>query len=75
MALTIDGKTYTKSTAVLKSLISIGNFWSIFGIFLIIPKFIRDWIYLRIAKNRYRIFGKNESCRIATPEELEKILS
>jgi len=74
MALTIDGKTYTKSTAVLKSLIALGGFWSIFGVFLIIPKPIRDWIYLWIAKNRYKVFEKKDSCRIPTKKEREKIL-
>lgn len=74
MALSIDGKTYTKSTAVLKSLISIGGIWVIFGVFLIIPQIVRDWVYIQIAKNRYEIFGKTESCRIPTAEEINKIL-
>lgn len=74
MALSVEGKIYTKSTAVLKSLIVLGGFWSFFGIFLIIPKSIRDWIYLWIAKNRYKVFGKKENCRIPTKKEREKIL-
>lgn len=32
----------------------------------VIPRQIRDFIYERIANNRYRIFGKRETCRIPT---------
>ena len=42
--------------------------WKIFGIFFIIPRFIRDPIYFLIAKNRYRLFGKSEVCYIPQPE-------
>ncbi len=34
----------------------------------ILPRPVRDWLYDRIARNRYRIFGKRESCLIPTPE-------
>jgi predicted DCC family thiol-disulfide oxidoreductase YuxK len=37
-------------------------------VFLIVPKFIRDWFYDIIAKNRYRWWGKEESCWVPTPE-------
>ena len=33
------------------------------------PRFIRDFVYKWIATNRYRIFGKKNTCRIPTPEE------
>ena len=74
MALYVKGDVYTKSTAVLKSAQLLGGFWRVFGIFLIIPAFIRDWIYKLIAKNRYSVFGKRESCRIPTSKEKNKIL-
>jgi predicted DCC family thiol-disulfide oxidoreductase YuxK len=34
----------------------------------VIPKKLRDYIYRIIAKNRYKWFGKTESCRIITEE-------
>jgi len=48
----------TKSTAVLHILKELGGIKAIFYAFIIIPKFIRDFIYDVIAKNRYRWFGK-----------------
>ena len=43
-------------------------------VFLIIPPFIRNWVYDIIARNRYKWYGKRESCRIPTPELKAKFL-
>ena len=40
----------------------------------LIPRFIRDAIYLNIARNRYRFFGKKDTCRIPTEQELNRFL-
>ncbi|HCY77945.1 MAG TPA: hypothetical protein DHV28_18720 [Ignavibacteriales bacterium] len=40
-----------------------------------LPKLFTDLIYDLIAKNRYKFFGKKESCRIPTPEERSKFLA
>jgi predicted DCC family thiol-disulfide oxidoreductase YuxK len=42
--------------------------WSWIGAFRILPRPVRDWFYDRIARNRYRLFGKRESCIMPTPE-------
>jgi predicted DCC family thiol-disulfide oxidoreductase YuxK len=41
---------------------------------IILPKFFRDFVYDLIAKNRYKLFGKTDSCRIPTEEEKLKFL-
>jgi predicted DCC family thiol-disulfide oxidoreductase YuxK len=38
--------------------------WSWSRIFLLLPRRVRDWAYDRIARNRYRLFGRNESCLV-----------
>jgi predicted DCC family thiol-disulfide oxidoreductase YuxK len=63
-----QGKLYHKSTAALKMYKAIGSFWQLLYIFIIVPRPIRDWIYSLIANNRYKWFGKQESCWIPTPE-------
>ena len=63
-----EGKLYEKSTAALEIARYLRG-WSWLYSFRVIPRFIRDAIYNLIAKNRYNIFGKSESCRIPTPEE------
>ena len=34
----------------------------------IVPKSLRDRLYDRIARNRYRLFGKRDACLMPTPE-------
>ena len=71
----IDGKkSYVKSTAALHIAKNLsGAFPLLFG-FLILPRFIRDRLYDYIAKNRYKWFGKKESCMIPTPELKAKFI-
>jgi len=59
-----NSKIYQKSTAILRIARLLGFPWSIFYAFIIVPEFIRDWIYLFIARRRYRWFGKRETCYI-----------
>lgn len=63
-----EGRLYEKSTAALEIARYLRG-WTWLYAFRFIPRFIRDAVYNLIAKNRYRIFGKSESCRIPTAEE------
>ncbi len=63
-----NGSYMLKSTAVLHILKDLGNGWQLFYGFIIIPRFIRDGIYSLIAKNRYKLFGRRETCMIPTPD-------
>lgn len=62
------GKIYQKSTAALKIAKKLSGFWPFIYGFIVIPKFIRDWVYDLIAKNRYKWWGRQESCWVPTPE-------
>lgn len=42
--------------------------WKILGIFRLLPRPLRDRLYRLVARNRYRWFGKRESCWLPTPE-------
>ncbi|MGY3055374.1 putative DCC family thiol-disulfide oxidoreductase YuxK [Pedobacter sp. UYEF25] len=63
-----DGKLYSKSTAALRIARHLGAAWPILYLFMVVPKFIRNGVYGVIAKNRYKWFGKKESCWLPTPE-------
>lgn len=69
-----EDKLYTKSAAALLIARELSGMWPMFYVFIIIPSFIRDWFYNIIAKNRYRIFGKKDSCMIPSPAFKEKFL-
>jgi len=71
----IDGDhLYTKSTAALKICKQLTGPIKIFYPFISLPKFFRDFIYDLVAKNRYKFFGKRDSCRIPTAKEKLKFL-
>jgi predicted DCC family thiol-disulfide oxidoreductase YuxK len=65
---------YTKSTAALKVCKELSGMIKILYPIIILPKFFRDFVYDLIAKNRYKLFGKTDSCRIPTEEEKLKFL-
>jgi predicted DCC family thiol-disulfide oxidoreductase YuxK len=60
-----DGKMlYKKSTAVLKLSRLLGGWHQLLLLGYILPRFIRDWLYNIVAKNRYRWFGKKDQCML-----------
>ncbi|MBF4505213.1 DUF393 domain-containing protein [Flavobacterium sp. JLP] len=59
---------YYKSSAVLEIGNDLGGFYSLVSVFKILPEKLRNYIYDYIAKNRYKWYGKKESCMIPTPE-------
>ena len=59
---------YIKSTAALYIAKELSGAYPLLFCFMIVPKFIRNWIYDLVAKNRYKWFGKKLSCMIPTPE-------
>jgi predicted DCC family thiol-disulfide oxidoreductase YuxK len=69
-----EGRIYTSSTAVLRILRELGLPFSLAYVFIVIPSFIREAVYRFIARNRYKWFGRRESCRLPTPEERERFL-
>ena len=72
----IDGEFYfTKSTAALKIAGKLNYPVKVLYFFIFIPKFLRDLIYLLIAINRYKIFGRRDICRIPTEEERDKFFN
>lgn len=64
-----------KSTAALLIAKHLGFPTNVLSIFIIVPAFIRNWVYNYIAKNRYKWYGKKEACMIPTPELKSKFLA
>ncbi|NHN33792.1 thiol-disulfide oxidoreductase DCC family protein [Paenibacillus agricola] len=61
----LDGsKVYTHSSAVLQIFKQLGGGWSLLSWFRAVPRPIREAVYRFIAKRRYQLFGKYDSCMI-----------
>jgi len=69
-----NGKIYLRSEAVIQVLKQLGGIYSISQLFYLVPTFIRDFFYKIVASNRYKWFGKKESCLIPTTELKSKFL-
>ena len=52
----------------------IGGIWSVARVGRIIPRPIRNWLYDFIARHRYQVFGKSESCMLPDPKQRHKFL-
>lgn len=59
---------YKESDAALRIARSLPGAWKLLTAFRIVPRPIRDAVYRLIARNRYRWFGKTETCWLPTPE-------
>lgn len=65
---------YYKSAAALEISKNLGGFFHFGTIFRIVPTGICNQIYDYVAKNRYKWYGKKESCMIPTTELKSKFL-
>ncbi|AMC09955.1 hypothetical protein Lupro_01195 [Lutibacter profundi] len=69
-----NGNIYEKSSAILQISKHLNGGYKLLYCFVIVPKFIRDWVYNYIAKNRYKWFGKKENCMVPTPEIKDRFI-
>jgi len=72
----VDGGegAYARSTAALKVASYLGGVWKLFLIGYVIPRPIRDALYDFVARNRYKILGKHESCMLPPPDSRARFL-
>ena len=69
-----DGRVLLRSDAALEVARQFGGVWRVTGVFRIIPRAARDWLYSLVARNRYRLFGRREACMVPTPEVRKRFL-
>ena len=72
--LVVNDQVFFKSSAALQIAKKLNGFWKILYIFSVIPSPLRDLIYDFVAKNRYKWFGKRETCRVPSKDEQERFL-
>lgn len=67
-------KYFLKSSAGLQVLKELGGLWKLFYVLIILPRPLRDFVYNIIAKTRYKIFGKRDTCMVPTQELKQRFL-
>ncbi|WP_243406200.1 DCC1-like thiol-disulfide oxidoreductase family protein [Sphingosinicella sp. YJ22] len=71
----VSGDTAARySDALLAIARGLGWPWRAACAFRAVPRFVRDPLYRLIARNRYRLFGKRQTCWMPSPEQRERLL-
>ncbi len=71
----VDEKgAYEGADAVFLVFRRLGGLWRLPALFIYVPRSVKDYFYGIVSRNRYRIFGKRETCRVPSPEERERFL-
>lgn len=75
MLLLEDGRLFDRSTAALRIARRLDGLWPLLYALILVPRPVRDYFYDGIARNRYRWFGRRETCRVPTQAERGRFLS
>jgi predicted DCC family thiol-disulfide oxidoreductase YuxK len=70
-----EGRRYERSTAALRIARRLSGGWPLLYAFSVVPRPVRDAVYDWIARNRYRWFGRRDTCRMPTPELADRFLA
>ena len=72
-AVIICGRAHFKADSAIEALTHLPR-WRWVRMFAILPRRLRDWLYDRVARNRYQVFGKTESCMVPAPELMRRFV-
>lgn len=67
-------RAYDRSEAALKVASYLGGMWRLFLVAYILPRPLRDALYDFVARNRYKILGKHDSCMLPPPDARARFL-
>jgi predicted DCC family thiol-disulfide oxidoreductase YuxK len=68
------GRAFTKSIGYLEIFTALGGWWRLLKVSAVLPERARDWLYDRIAANRYRWFGKADYCALLTDGQRARLI-
>jgi predicted DCC family thiol-disulfide oxidoreductase YuxK len=67
------GVAYGKLAAIIAIATRLGGVWRATAVLKLLPGFIGDWVYDRIARNRYALFGKRDVCWTPSPHLTDRV--
>lgn len=62
-----DGRAYTSLDAMIRAGARLGGAGWLLQPLRLLPRPVQDWLYRRVARNRYRLFGRTEMCAVPDP--------
>ena len=63
----VDGRAYTSLDAMIRAGGRVGGAGRLLQPLRLMPRPLQDWLYRRLARNRYRLFGRTDMCSIPDP--------
>jgi predicted DCC family thiol-disulfide oxidoreductase YuxK len=73
-ALIEEGRAYFKSEAFFRAVRYMTYPWPVLRIARLMPRKLADWLYDRVARNRYAVFGRKPVCMMRRPELATRFL-
>lgn len=74
MVVVEGNKAFFRTTAFIRVMARLPFPWPLISVIWLIPAFVRNWLYDRVALNRYAIFGKHDTCLLPTPSHESRFL-
>ena len=74
LAVIRDRQYWVRSDAVFEIIAQLPGAWRPLLLLRGIPRGLRDWIYDKIARNRYRLFGRYDTCLLPDPDHEQRFL-
>ena len=68
------GRAFTKSAGYLEMFAALGGWWRLLRASRVLPERLRDWLYDRLATNRYRWFGKADYCALLSEPQKRRLI-
>ena len=75
MILIADGVAWLKSEAVIRIAEGLGLPWSLAAVARVLPRAWRDPLYGVLARNRFRVFGRRDTCYLPDPRHADRFLA
>jgi predicted DCC family thiol-disulfide oxidoreductase YuxK len=69
-----EGRAYGKLDTVVIAGTLLGGVWRVLTLPRLLPRALADWLYDRVARNRYRMFGRTEACMMPPPEWRDRFI-
>jgi predicted DCC family thiol-disulfide oxidoreductase YuxK len=70
-----DNRFYVRSDAMFRILAHLPARWHWLLLARVFPRGFRDWLYDRIAQNRYALFGRYDACRLPPADHADRFLN
>jgi predicted DCC family thiol-disulfide oxidoreductase YuxK len=70
----VNGQTFQRLDGFAAAMRALPGAWQILGLCRFLPGFVKDPLYLAVARNRYRIFGRAKTCMVPDPEVQARFL-